>query len=126
MKSNVQIKNSKIMEVTVMLIPIVSTISIVVMVIFIRKYTNDERMAMIEKGVDANLLTRKNNSYPNLRYGLLFIGAGLGLLVGSILDEARIVPEPASYFSMLFIFGGLGLFGSYFLEKRAAEKEKKD
>jgi hypothetical protein len=126
MKSNEQIKNSNIMEVTVMLIPIVSTISIVVMVIFIRKYTNDERMAMIEKGVDANLLASKSNSYPNLRYGLLFIGAGLGLLVGSLLDNARIVEEEAAYFSMLFIFGGLGLFASYFLEKRAADQEKKD
>lgn len=119
-------KNSNIMDVTVMLIPIVSTISIVVMIIFIRKFTNDERMAMIEKGVEANILNRKTNSYPNLRYGLLLIGAGLGLLIGALLDNARIIEEEAAYFSMLFVFGGLGLFLSYFLEKKAEEKEEKE
>ncbi len=31
-------------------IPIVSIISIIVMIVYLRKYENDERMAMIEKG----------------------------------------------------------------------------
>ncbi len=114
----------KIMHGAEILIPIISIISIVVMIIFVRKFTNDERMAMIEKGVDANILNRKSNAYPNLRYGLLFVGAGLGLLIGSILDEARIVQEQAAYFSMLFVFGGLGLFLSYFLEKKAEERDR--
>ena len=119
-------KKLNIMEVTVMLIPIISVLSIVVMIIFIRKYSNDERMAMIEKGVEANIFNRKTNAYPNLRYGLLLVGAGLGLLIGALLANARIIEEPAAYFSMLFIFGGLGLFLSYFLEKRAAEKDKEE
>lgn len=111
------------MDPVITLIPIVTVISIVVMIIFIRKFTNDERMAMIEKGVEANIFNRKTNAYPNLRYGLLLVGAGLGLLVGALFANTRMIDEEASYFSMLFIFGGLGLFLSYFIEKKAAEKE---
>lgn len=112
------------MDPVITLIPIVSVISIVVMIIFIRKFTNEERMAMIEKGVEANIFNRKTNAYPNLRYGLLLVGAGIGLLMGAILDNGRVIQEEAAYFSMLFIFGGLGLFTSYFIEKRAEEKER--
>lgn len=111
------------MEVTVMMIPIVAIISFVVMVVFVRKFTNDERMALIEKGGDANIFNRKTNAYPNLRYGLLLIGAGIGLLLGGFLANMGVVEEPAAYFSMLFVFGGLGLFLSYFLERKAEEKQ---
>lgn len=107
------------------LIPIIALLSFAAMVIFWRKFTNDERMALIEKGGDANIFNRKNNSYPSLRYGLLFCGAGIGLLVASLLDDARIVQEEVAYFSMLFIFGGAGLFASFFLERKMDEKENK-
>lgn len=111
------------MDPVVTLIPIIAVVSIVVMIIFIRKFTNDERMAMIEKGVEANILNRKRQPFPNLRYGLLLIGAGLGLLIGAFLASTRIIEEQASYFSMLLIFGGLGLFVSYLLEKKNEGKE---
>lgn len=107
------------------LIPIIALLSFAAMVIFWRKFTNDERMALIEKGGDANIFNRKSNSYPSLRYGLLFCGAGIGLLVASLLDNARIVEEEAAYFSMLFIFGGAGLFISFFMEKKMDDKENK-
>lgn len=118
-------KKIETMEVTVMLIPIVSIMSIVVTIIFLRKFSNDERMALIEKGSDANIFNRKINAYPNLRYGLLLVGAGIGILVGNILAESGVIDDEAAVFSMLMIFGGAGLFASYFIEKRAAEKEAK-
>lgn len=108
-----------------MLIPIVAIISIVVVIIFIRKFIHSERMLMIQNGgVEANIFKMKPNVYLNLRYGLLFIGAGLGLLIGGLLDNARIMEEEAAYFSMILIFGGLGLCVSYILEKRAERKKK--
>ena len=114
----------KIMPVTVMMIPIVAIISFLLLVVIIRKFTNDERMALIEKGGDANIFNRKTNAYPNLRYGLLLVGAGLGLFIGGLLANARLIEEEAAYFSMLFLFGGLGLFLSYFLEKKEEKKDK--
>ncbi len=98
----------------------VSTISIVTMIIFIRKFTNDERMALIEKGADPKLF-KGNNSNVAMKFGLLLIGAGVGLLVGAFLDANTRLDETVSYFSMLFIFGGLGLFASHILDKKERE-----
>lgn len=109
-------------------IPIVLFISVAVVLIVIRKFQNDERLALIEKGSDANIFNRasKNNSFPALRYGLLLIGAGIGILVGNIVAETRIIDDEAAVFSFLMICGGSGLFLSYFIERREAAKQNKD
>ena len=88
-----------------------------VMIIFLRKYTNNERMAMIEKGLNPADMKRAGSNFVTLRFALLFIGAGLGLLVGYFLDDAFRMEEVA-YFSMLFVFGGAGLGLSYVIEER--------
>ncbi|MEQ9426204.1 MAG: DUF6249 domain-containing protein [Cyclobacteriaceae bacterium] len=99
-----------------------------VVLIFYRKYSNDERMALIEKGADAKIFQYSSSkSYGPLRFALLMIGLGIGLLVGSLLDEARIVQEEVAYFSMILIFGGVGLYYSHVLEaKKRKEEEAKD
>ena len=108
------------------LIPIILFISMAVVIIVIRKFMNEERMALIDKGASAELFTRKilNSSYPALRYGLLLFGAGVGILVGNMMAEAQIMDDEAAVFSCLLIFGGAGLFTSYFFEKREAAKNK--
>lgn len=105
-------------------IPIIAIIGGVLIVIYLRKYANEERMAMIEKGVDPSLFTRKerNDSGP-LRASLLLIGAGLGLLLGYFLDR-RFYMEEVAYFSMLFICGGLGLGAAYLIEEKKHNKEQ--
>ncbi|MEO9805636.1 MAG: DUF6249 domain-containing protein [Reichenbachiella sp.] len=110
------------------LIPIVLFISIAIVLIIIRKFQNDERLALIEKGGDANIFNRnqKNNSFPALRYGLLLIGAGIGILVGNIVAEARLLDDEPAVFSFLMIFGGTGLFASYFIERKEAAKQDKE
>lgn len=110
------------------LIPLVFFISIAVVIIVIRKFQNDERLALIEKGGDANIFnsTKKSNSFPALRYGLLLIGAGIGILVGNIVAESRVIDDEAAIFSCLMIFGGLGLFASYFIERKEAAKQEKE
>lgn len=107
------------------MIPIIFIIGVVVIVLYLRKYENQERMAMIDKGVDPQFFNVKktgNNIVP-LRASLLFIGAGLGILMGYFLDRAFDMEEVA-YFSMLFIFGGVGLGGSYLIEEKKIKEEK--
>ncbi len=112
------------MEVAI-IVPVVSVLSLVTLIIFIRKFINDERMAMIEKGVDAKIF-RHSGEFTSLRYGLLLIGAGVGLLIGSVLEAVFYsLNEEAGYFSMIFLFAGIGLFASYQIEqKRRKEKEE--
>jgi hypothetical protein len=105
-------------ETLAIMIPIVAVIGGIVMIIYLRKYENDERMAMIEKGVDPSVFTRKaRNTSGALRASLLLIGAGLGLLLGYALDRAFYMDE-VGYFSMLLIFGGAGLGLAYMIEEK--------
>jgi len=107
------------------LMVIVITLGAFIMVIYLRKFENIERMAMIEKGASPDLFNirkQRNTSFP-LRVSLLFIGAGLGLLMGYFLDRTFDMDEVA-YFSMLFIFGGLGLGGAYLIEEKKLNQSK--
>lgn len=112
------------METTVLavMIPIILIIGTVIMVIFLRRYTNIERMAMIDKGLDPRLFTNKPDNTPGaLRASLLFIGAGVGILLGYLLDYYFRMEE-VGYFSMLFIFGGTGLGAAYMIEENKLKK----
>src|SRR5688572_4625600 len=104
-------------EILGVMIPIIGIIGIVITVIYLRRYENEERMAMIDKGVDPALFARKQRTTSGvLRAALLLIGAGTGLLLGHYLDRALNVEEEVAYFSMLLIFGGLGLGAAYLIE----------
>jgi hypothetical protein len=109
-------------EILGVMIPIIAIIGIIIAIIYVRKFENEERLAMIEKGVSPeflNIKRERNTSLP-LRLSLLMIGAGVGLLFAYFLDRTFDMEEVA-YFSMLFIFGGLGLGAAYLVE----EKQKK-
>lgn len=108
------------------MIPIIAIIGIFVMIIYLRKYDNIERMAMIEKGVSPEFLNvkkQRNTSLP-LRASLLLMGVGLGILMGSILENKFALEEEVAYFSMLFIFGGIGLGLAYLIEEKHNKENK--
>jgi hypothetical protein len=54
----------------------------------------------------------------------LLIGAGIGLLMGYYLDS-QFYMEEVAYFSMLFVFGGLGLGASYLIEEKKMKEENR-
>jgi len=82
-----------------------------------------ERMAFIERGVDASVLvSKKDFNFYALKLGLLFIGVAIGLIIGAVLVETTTLNNEAAYFSMIFLFGGIGLVVSHFMEK----KERKE
>jgi hypothetical protein len=79
-----------------------------------------QNLAMIEKGMNPkNSVKRSAPRY--LKWGLLFIGAGVGLLSAFLIDTLMIPHEiePAAlYFSLIAIGGGLGLVASYRIDKK--------
>ncbi len=82
---------------------------------------NKENMALIEKGINPKEYTQRPAPYRSLKWGLLLMGAGLGLLLGYILSQQLMHVDddnPVMYFSMLAICGGAGLFLSYKIEKK--------
>ena len=99
------------------MLPIVISLGAFVMIVFIRKYDSIERMAMIEKGISPETFKLERNKDRSPRWGFLLIGIGLGLLVAYFLDRAFGMEEVA-YFSMGFIFGGLGLTSAYIVEEK--------
>lgn len=102
------------------MLPIIITLGAFVMVVYIRKYDNIERMAIIEKGLSPDLFKRDRTTSGILSTALLLMGGGLGLLMGYGLDSLFDMEEVA-YFSMIFIFGGLGLGLAYLIEEKKSK-----
>lgn len=99
------------------MVPIIISIGFFIAIIYIRKFQNLERMAIIDKGLNPDLFKKESQNAGTLRGAMLLLGAGLGLLMGYWLDRSFDMEEVA-YFSMLFIFGGLGLGIAYIIEER--------
>ena len=110
------------------LVPIAIFLGGFAMVFGIRYMINKERMAMIERGIVRTQPTRHSRPLQTLKWGLIFCGAGLGLLLAFCLTNYVLMTPnekaPAIYFALIAIFGGLGLVISYVFEKRYEEKEK--
>jgi hypothetical protein len=105
------------------LLPIIISLGAFVMIAYLRKFKNIERMAIIDKGLDPNLFKDEMRTSGALRGGLLLIGVGLGFLMGYWLDSAFYMDE-VGYFSMLFIFGGAGLLFAYLIEEKKENRNK--
>jgi|ERR1700743_508814 len=81
-----------------------------------------ERMAMIERGMDPRRYKPQTAPFQNLKWGMLLVGAGVGLFLAYLLDrtvfKSTMDDNEAIYFALIAIFGGLGLFASYRIEKK--------
>lgn len=75
-----------------------------------------ERMALLDRGLDPRSFEKDNTSFSALKYGLLFTGIGLGLLLANILITIGAMDKEAAYFSLVSLFGGIALIIDYILE----------
>lgn len=79
-----------------------------------------ENLAMVEKGMNPKDKLHRPAPFRSLKWGLLLLGAGFGLLCAFFIDmnlPYRIEPV-GIYFALIAMGGGLGLIGSYFVEKK--------
>jgi len=103
--------------------------------------TTRQNLAMIEKGMNPKIRYNRPAPFKNLKWALLLIGAGAGLLVAYLLDVMVIQKaytyivngeirhewhddNPAIYFALIAMGGGIGLFVSYKIEKKWWDENK--
>lgn len=79
---------------------------------------NQERLALIEKGVDASIfVSRKRGISLTLRIALLAMGIGVGVLLASAFDWIG-MEEGVAYPAMILVGGGFGLLVAYLVDER--------
>jgi hypothetical protein len=115
-------KQHQVMEpgVVVFAVPIAAFI----MVVAIRYLESKENLSMIEKGMNPaehKRQRRQANPSITLKNALLFIGAGLGLLLAIVITNMFQLGEQSStgvFFALIAIFGGAGMLGAYLYERK--------
>ena len=116
------------MDKAVMTIAVLVPISMFALIFGIFYLRAQQRMGMIERGMDPRSSVSKpfNHSYT-LTAGLLIMGAGLGLFLADLISQYT--PEDynatAIYMSLTALFGGAGLITAYFIEKKSPKGEDK-
>lgn len=99
------------------LIPISFFITSFGIVYVIFSTRNRERLAMIEKGLSPEIFAEKRKRF-GIRIGLLSMGIAIGILMGQLIAHTtKMDIEPAT-FSMIFLFGGLGLVVDHLMAKK--------
>lgn len=83
-----------------------------------------ERLNMIEKGLKADeirsLYSRaagRTNPLASLKWGMIFVGIGLAVLLGIWLHEAYLVQEGV-FPGLIALFGGAGLIVFYLIARK--------
>ena len=106
---------------TEVLVPIMICLGAFAMVFGIVYLRTRENLAMIEKNMNPKEHANRPAPYRSLKTGLLFMGAGIGLLIAYMIDHnmaGRHHDSAPIYFSLIAIGGGLGLIASYAVEKK--------
>jgi hypothetical protein len=81
-----------------------------------------ERLLMIEKGSQLPEVKSDEFSFSILKFGIFFIGIGLGVLAANILTVKTVLDSEVAYFSMIFLFGGISLIIAHLLEPKKDKK----
>ncbi|MGO4772703.1 DUF6249 domain-containing protein [Flavobacterium sp. W22_SRS_FK3] len=105
------------------LIPLSFFLMIFGIVYLIYSTRNRERLALIEKGVDASIFLKgKEKSIPiwkilivNLAF--LLIGSGIGIFLALLITTYTALENGAVYPSIIFIMAGIGLLTGFRMAK---------
>ncbi len=120
------------------LIPIVICTGMFAMIFGIVYIKSRENMALIEKGLNPKMRNSGPRPFVYLKYGLLLLGSGLGLFIASIINTSMphnsvsanghvyYTDNPAIYFALIAVGGGLGLVISFIIEKKYWLDKKKE
>ena len=110
-----------------LLIPILVPLGAFAMVFGIQYLKNQERMAMIQKGLMPPEKEKRFSPSRTIRQSLVLIGGGIGLLIEKFIDDTyysydqndRAAPY---YFACIAIGAGVGLLLSYIYAQKNENK----
>lgn len=88
--------------------------------LFVRK---KERLTLISKGIDPTIFENIRKNPSSLKWGLLLVGIGAGILLGKVLATFTTLEEEPAFFSMICLFGGIGLIIYHLIAHKTEEKE---
>ena len=80
-----------------------------------------ERLALIEKGTDANIFKVESSKYALMKWGIFLIALAVGVISGYILSG--VIDEVAAFFTMILFCGGVGLIVAYMVTSVLSKKE---
>ncbi|MBA4852445.1 DUF6249 domain-containing protein [Emticicia sp. BO119] len=108
-----------------LVVPVTAIVCISGLLAILRKFENEERMAMIEKGLTPPQKgSMRVNPASALRWGCLFMGVGLGIFIANIFQNVTNKDSEALYPALILFFGGLGLLVSYYIQLKLDERHK--
>ncbi|RNI34265.1 hypothetical protein EFY79_16355 [Hanamia caeni] len=93
---------------------------------------NKERLALIEKGVDARIFIKGKSATNNigkiiiLNLALLLMGIGIGVFIGLILSTFTSMNNGAAYSATIFTMAGVGLFIGFYMTKKLDQEKLSD
>lgn len=95
---------------------------------FVHKAGVNERLILIEKGVDLSNLPQRGKfkiNFPWLKLGIVITCASLGLAIGIYIESfSEILKYYEGLFPLvsLFLFGGIGMIVAHYLDKPKEQK----
>lgn len=102
-----------------LLVSIITIVAGITIFSFLRS-RHIERMLQLQKGIS---LDKENMRYLEIKFGLLFLGIGTGSILALVLNRIYLLELDHLQPSLIFLFGGLGLFASFFLIERIEENK---
>lgn len=75
-----------------------------------------ERLALVEKGADASVFKVPDSKYTLLKWGIFLIALAIGVISGFALST--VVNEVVAFFTMILLFGGIGLIIAYWITNK--------
>jgi len=126
------------------LIPIFIMLGLFLLIFGVVYIRSRENMALIDRGFNPRQQepVQRPRYFANLKYGLLLLGAGAGLILAYVIDvvllghreivekvtaadghtfwqDVQDTREPIIYFAMVAVGGGIGLYLAYKAERKA-------
>jgi len=96
-----------------MLIPILVPLGLFAMIFGIFYMKTRENLAMIEKGLNPKEFANRPAPYRNLKWGLLLIGSGVGLMLAYFITQYMLHDDENPALNAFFVFLDVNLLSAF-------------